>query len=159
MIDLTEAQVQKFGEWFNLDQQNYITITQWGDTYNVARIVSYKMMPSNGNPTNPPYNPPTNPPTNPPYIPSTSGNTSTNYGTQGPDYEPEYTTQNTGTTTTGTVGTIGTTNFGSSDPINIGGQIGGWTFGVNNGQNQNQMLIIGGIGLVGLVLLMAEKKK
>ncbi|PZR19473.1 MAG: hypothetical protein DI535_31080 [Citrobacter freundii] len=155
MIDLTEAQVQKFGEWFNLDQQNYITITQWGDVYNVARIVSYKMMPSNSTPTNPPYNPPTqtptNPPTqtpnNPPYVPPTTTNTSSNYGTQGPDYEAPSTVS------------TGTANLGSSDPITISGQLGDWSFGVNNGQNQNQMLIIGCIGLVGLVLLMAKKKK
>jgi len=197
MIDLTQAQLTRFNDWLNIDPYNKFSVDQWGENYSIPKLISFKMMPSNDPPTQPPYYPPTNPPTQPPYYPPT--NPPTNPPTTEPPYyppttEPPYyppTTQPnnpptstvdpnkvTYTTTINPDGSqtrifykggvywrtqtipassLGTSNL-TGDPIDINGQIGDWTFGVNNGSNQNMMLALGGVGVLGVIYMMTKKK-
>jgi len=122
--------------------------------------------------TEPPYYPPT---TEPPYNPPT---------TQPPYYPPTTTTdpnqidQTRVTNLDGSVTitwykggvywktqtvpgpkSVGTTNLTGGNPIDIGGQIGDWTFGASNNQNQNMYLIGGAVGLGALFLILNKNKK
>lgn len=134
-------------------------------------------------PTNPPYYPPT---TEPPYYPPTTEPPYYPPTTEPPYYPP--TTQPTDnvdpnkvtyTTTVDADGSqtrifykggiywrtqvipassLGTSNL-TGNPIDINGQIGDWTFGASNNQNQNMYLIGGAVGLGALFLILNKNKK
>ncbi|SHK63377.1 hypothetical protein [Epilithonimonas mollis] len=177
LIELAKATRQAVWGVYNLGPTYQKNIN--GYTVTCTRLLSRKqgVSPSTttNSPTNPPYNPPvTNPPTNPP-VNTNTGNTGS--GTTQPDITP---TTGVGWETVETENGDGTktlTQFNNGvfvkqvtvpsslassltgDPIDINGNIGGWTFGVSNGQNNQMMYILGGLGALAAIFMLTNKKR